>query len=132
MANIELPKDADGNEVPLDTTVLYDNEGDPYEISHFVYYPRCKIPEDAWSIVYGPDSDFYKRISHMHLNPPDSWEKINEDFDRCIQGCSRCMYYDKNCGCRKYAMPINRADDCFSVALADFQKRIGKLRDEEQ
>lgn len=132
MSNIELPKDADGNEVPLDTTVLYDNEGDPYEISRFTYSPRCKIPEDAWSIMYGPDSDFYMRVSHMHLTPPDSWEKLNEDLDRCIEGRSLCMYHNKNCDCRKCAMAINRANDCFSVALEDIKQRINKLRDERR
>lgn len=70
MANIALPKDADGNEIPLDTTVLYDDEGDPYEILHFAYEPRCKNPENVWRIVYG--AGFYMRPSKMHLTPPDS------------------------------------------------------------
>lgn len=32
MANIELPKDAEGREIPLDTKVLYNNMGVGYEV----------------------------------------------------------------------------------------------------
>lgn len=31
--NIELPKDAEGREIPLDTKVLYDKDGHPKDVS---------------------------------------------------------------------------------------------------
>ena len=31
--NIELPKDAEGREIPLDTKVLYNSDGDVYEVA---------------------------------------------------------------------------------------------------
>lgn len=33
--NIELPKDAEGREIPLDTEVLYDKDGHPNDVSYF-------------------------------------------------------------------------------------------------
>lgn len=37
MANIELPKDAEGRDIPLDTKVLYDADGNQYKVSRFTY-----------------------------------------------------------------------------------------------
>lgn len=84
MANIELPKDADGNEVPLDTTTLYEADGTPCDVSHFEYCPRCKIPEDSWKIVVS-GTDFYKRVSNLYLAPPDSLKQLAEDLNRFVK-----------------------------------------------
>lgn len=40
MANIELPKDAKGREIPLDTKRLYDADGVPVSIRAFRYNPN--------------------------------------------------------------------------------------------
>lgn len=47
--NIELPKDADGREIPLDTEVLYDKDGHPNDVSYFTYAPRSY--SSVWSVV---------------------------------------------------------------------------------
>lgn len=33
MTNIELPKDAEGREIPLDTEVLYNEDGKRFEVN---------------------------------------------------------------------------------------------------
>ena len=37
MANIELPKDSEGREIPLDTKVLYNDRGIEYEVNRFMF-----------------------------------------------------------------------------------------------
>lgn len=40
---IELPKDAEGREIPLDTKRLYDADGVPVSIRAFRYNPNDRI-----------------------------------------------------------------------------------------
>lgn len=35
--SIELPRDADGREIPLDTVALYDDDGNARNIRRFIY-----------------------------------------------------------------------------------------------
>lgn len=37
--NIELPKDADGREIPLDTKVLFDNDGKELRVKRIEFDP---------------------------------------------------------------------------------------------
>lgn len=37
VANIELPKDVEGREIPLDTTKLFDASGNAYNITRWIY-----------------------------------------------------------------------------------------------
>ena len=39
MANIELPKDAEGREIPLDTTVLFDKDGEELCVKRIEFDP---------------------------------------------------------------------------------------------
>lgn len=129
---IALPKDAEGREIPLDTTTLYTVDGTQCDVSHFTYYPKCKITEQSWHIVF--EGDLIKRASRMYLNPPDSWEKLEEDlgkvandqakvvvcsyFDREAKDCEGCKF--EYCGCA-----------CSHAFLKDIMERIHKLRGED-
>lgn len=78
---IELPMDAEGREIPLDTTVLYDEEGNPREVARFTYSPRNMFLDRRWEVVF--INGFDRRSSEMFLNPPeppDSWEKLEKDL----------------------------------------------------
>lgn len=129
---VELPKDAEGREIPLDTTTLYTVDGAQCDVSHFTYYPKCKITEQSWHIVF--TSGLIKRASRMYLTPPDSWEKLEEDlgkvasdqakvvvcsyFDREAKDCEGCKF--EYCGCA-----------CSHAFLKDIMERIHKLRGED-
>lgn len=129
---VELPKDAEGREIPLDTTTLYTVDGTQCDVSHFTYYPKCKITEQSWHIVF--TSGLIKRASRMYLTPPDSWEKLEEDlgkvandqakvvvcsyFDREAKDCEGCKF--EYCGCA-----------CSHAFLKDIMERIHKLRGED-
>lgn len=127
--SIALPKDAEGREIPLDTTTLYTVDGTQCDVSHFTYYPKCKITEQSWHVVF--DGGLIKRASRMYLTTPDSWSKLEDDLDRCIKESNLCMYYNQNLDCNNCAISGNETRGCTSIALEDIKKRIRKLRGED-
>ncbi len=132
MANIELPKDADGREIPLDTVALYDDDGNVYSIRRFIYTNDFDL-NDKWMNSWYVVTDDYKTAKSelMHLTKPDSWEKLEEDLDRCIEESNLCMYYNQNLDCNNCTISGNETRGCTSIALEDIKKRIRKLRGED-
>lgn len=134
MANVELPKDAEGREVPLNTTILYEADGTTCDVSHFEYFPRCKIPEDSWKIVVS-GTDFYKRVSNLYLTPPDSLKQLADDLNKFVNyKKSGCYYPTPSCsyaghrgdtcdGCKL----LNLADPCLAAVLKDVTARVNRL-----
>lgn len=132
MANIELPKDADGREIPLDTVALYDDDGNVYSIRRFIYTNDFDL-NDKWMNSWYVVTDDYKTAKSelMHLTKPDSWEKLEEDLDRCIEESNLCMYYNQNLDCNNCTISGNESRGCTSIALEDIKKRIRMLRGED-
>lgn len=131
MANIELPKDADGREIPLDTVALYDDDGNVYSIRRFIYTNDFDL-NDKWMNSWYVVTDDYKTAKPelMHLTKPDSWKKLEDDLDRCIEESNLCMYYNQNLDCNNCTISGNESRGCTSIALEDIKKRIRKLRGE--
>mgnify|MGYP004545656179 CR=1 FL=1 len=127
MANIELPKDAEGREIPLDTTVLYDEDGKEIEVSRYQYYP--KVGPGYWNLKSVRNK--YYRMDEVHLTPPDSWEKLEEDLDRCIKEDCLCPYSPSE-ECSECILPRDSQNHCDSIALEDIKERIRKLRGEDE
>ena len=124
MANIELPKDAEGREIPLDTKVLYDQDGNPREVARFAY--TLSRDCDKWDVIFVNGYDRY--ASEILLEPPDSWSKLEEDLDGCIEKDEVCCYYNKNKDCRSCPISGNNPNGCISEVFKDVKKRIRKLR----
>lgn len=124
---VELPKDADGREIPLDTEVLYDKEGKRREVDWYAYYPD----KDMWDVVF-EDSLIRFSPSNFSLTQPDSWEKLLEDLDAAgdARHQEACAYFNRNkdvycctsCPGGKYC--------CVLIAIRDIADRIRKLRGE--
>lgn len=132
MANIELPKDAEGREIPLDTVALYDDDGDVHSIRRFIYTNDFDL-NDKWMNSWYVVTDDYKTAKSelMHLTKPDSWEKLEDDLDRCIEESNLCMYYNQNLDCNNCTISGNESRGCTSIALEDIKKRIRMLRGED-
>lgn len=131
--SVELPKDAEGREIPLDTVALYDDSGNVHSIRRFIYTTDFDL-DDKWINSWIAVVDDYKtaKPEQMHLTPPDSWEKLEEDLDRCIEESDLCMYYNnQNPDCNKCTISGNESRGCTSVALEDIKRRIRKLRGED-
>lgn len=133
MANIELPKDAEGREIPLDTVALYDDDGNVHSVRRFIYTTDFDLG-DKWMKQLDVVTDDYKTAKSelMHLTKPDSWEKLEEDLDRCIEESNLCMYYNQNLDCNNCTISGNETRGCTSIALEDIKKRIRKLRGEDK
>lgn len=123
--NIELPKDAEGREIPLDTECLYTYKGEKQDVLSFTYYRR----KDIWEI----ETDMRTVNSiYLYLTPPDSWKKLLDDLSDA--GDARyeeaCAYFhrDKNeDGCSSCP---GGEDGCTRIAMRDIAYRIRKLRGE--
>lgn len=70
---IELPKDGNGRDIPLDTKVLYDENGDAWNVERFEYSAG-----GLWS-VFLSHGVFHYRTDMMYLTRPGSMEKAATD-----------------------------------------------------
>lgn len=75
--SIPAPVDADGEVVPLDTEVLYREDGGKCKVAYWAYYPNEKDSWTAVSDVMGTKRACIPKT--LHLTPPDSWGKLEED-----------------------------------------------------
>lgn len=67
---VELPKDAEGREIPLDTEIPYDENGNGYEVYHCKHPVRRTIPWRKRQVVI---TDYIVHdVSDLHPTPPDS------------------------------------------------------------
>lgn len=121
--SVELPKDAEGREIPLDTKRLYDADGVPVGIRAFRYNPNeCfwRVERlDGWGIP---------KTTALRLTTSDSWEKLEEDLDKCIKANDSCRYYSTSGICSKCTRPDNDGGGCTTVVFGDIKRRIRKLR----
>lgn len=121
---IKLPKDAKGREIPFDTECLYTYKGEKQDVLSFMYHRR----EDIWEI----ETDMRTVNSiYLYLTPPDSWEKLEEDLDRCIKESGLCAYYSPSGRCSTCILDRKDPCSCNSIVLEDIEKRIRKLRGED-
>lgn len=131
--SVELPKDADGREIPRNTEVMYDINGKKVHITSFTY--RCDV-YGLWSQwkVFSQDitgeKDGMLPADSLYLTPPDSWEKLEEDLDGCIEKSNICAYCSEE-DCRTCAILSNDSRDCIPIVLEGIKKRIHKLRGED-
>lgn len=126
---IELPKDAKGREIPLDTKVLYDSDGIEFFTDKSMY---MRVTDEWWFFGHFGSSISTHRVAatRLHLTPPDSWEKLEEDLTRCIEEGGLCAYYSPSGRCSTCILDRKDPCSCNSIVLEDIEKRIRKLRGE--
>ena len=133
---ITLPRDAEGREIPLNTTALYDKNGRRRAVDWFKFYPDT----DRWDIVF---KDSYSNFSpHSHsLDLPDSLNRLLDDMERAIHAPDHdtyasitCGYFDSaNIDCAECERKHDICrDTCNDAAWLDIAARIDKLRREDQ
>ena len=132
--NIELPKDADGREIPFDTKVLYDRYGFENLVKSFMYVVRTDTCTGIWRVKFTTGTSLFA-VSDMHLAEPDSWEKLDEDL-HAVEVCGDspdledpACAYARNIG-KKCAECKLYAGDCTVNMCKDIASRIHKLRGE--
>ena len=125
---VELPKDAKGREIPLDTVVLYDKDGKRREVDWYTFYPD----KDRWDVVLA-DSSAHFSPNNLSITQPDSLEKLENDLGKIANNPGEvvCAYFDrerKDCdGCKLESCECA----CSYAFLRDVIERIRKLRGED-
>lgn len=140
--NIELPKDAEGREIPLDTKALYGKDGEGLDVRHFEFSPFS----GKWIIAAlkgGPCNwtGVYRSPQNVYLEKPaplDSWEKLLDDLDNAAKGGdnAECLYMRGDgieSQCQECKLCMDESDlECAYLAYADIAARIRRLRGEER
>lgn len=129
--SVELPKDAEGREIPLDTVALYDDDGNVHSIRRFIYTNDFDL-NDKWINSWIAVADDYKvaKPEQTHLTKPDSWEKLLEDLDRganALPPSGVCAYSNKDRGVCADCL-TNDGTSCDQAVLRDIASRIRTLR----
>lgn len=133
---INLPRDAEGRDIPLNTTALYDENGSRREVDFFKFYPDT----DRWNIVF---KDSYSHFSprNLSLELPDSLNRLLDDMERAIHAPDpdtyasiTCGYFDSaNIDCAECERKHDICrETCNDAAWLDIAARIDKLRREDQ
>lgn len=131
---IELPKDHEGREIPLDTEVLYDNNGVKFNVDEFKLCAWPSLRKSFWTTrgVFEDEEEKCNFLPHLlHLVQPDSWKRMLDDLDKAASKmyCGTCTYFGKNpTDCDTCA--IGDITSCDSAAMRDIADRIRKLRGE--
>lgn len=133
--SIELPKDAEGREIPLDTEVLYDRRGTKVSVKEFLSRTSVENQRTGWTIkaAYEGNIDYNSfKPKNMHLTQPDTWERLLEDLNEA--GDARydeaCAYFHRDKdedGCTSCP---GGEDGCTRIAMRDIADRVRKLRGE--
>lgn len=127
--SIELPKDAEGREIPLDVEVLYNANGKsvkPYSFTFRRYDGFC------WEMrLVGAPNLVYDTKS-FYLTPPDSWEKLLDDLGAAgdARHQKACAYFNRDKDEYCCTSCPGGKDGCVLIAIRDIASRIRKLRGE--
>lgn len=134
MMSVELPKDAEGCEIPLDTVALFNRDGKAYSIVRWTFTTDFDL-SDGWSNKWRAITDrgFALDPALVYLNSPDSFEKLLDDLD--VAGDARydeaCAYFHRDKGEDGCTSCPGGEDGCARIAMRDIADRIRKLRGED-
>lgn len=101
-------------------------------ITSFTY--RCDVL-GLWAQwkVFSPDisgeKDGMLQTDSLYLTPHDSWEKLEEDLDKCFSSNNSCYYLSKSgecCDCILAPNEVGRT--CDAAIFSSIKERICKLR----
>ena len=86
--SVELPRDAEGREIPLDTVALFNRDGNVYSIVRWTSTTDFDL-SDGWSNKWRAITDrgfaLDPALVYLTTPEPDTWEKLEDDLDRRIE-----------------------------------------------
>ena len=140
MAIIEMPKDATGREIPLDTKVLYNDRGVEYEVNRFTFGFDVITHDAEWTAEsYGTgDMVYHLPPDSMYLEKPDSLKQLVRDLNRVRDAHDEHGkdYRDTTCAydntrgkyCNDCRLHNQKAGEtCFDVMMDDIISRANRL-----
>lgn len=139
MAIIEMPKDATGREVPLETKVLYNDRGVEYEVNRFTFGFDVITHEVEWTAEsYGTGVTVHRLpVNSMYLERPDSLEQLARDLNRVRDAHDEHgkgyaytpCHYDNDRGehCNDCRLNKHGESTCFEAMMDDIVSRVNRL-----
>ena len=114
---IELPRDAQGREIPLSTMVLYYPECKRFEVESFDYWQKC----NDW-FVRSRNEGIVSTIAaySVLLFLPDSWEQLEHDATLAPRDYLQARGIDE------------RKDGRIATMMADLVSRAKALAEREK
>ena len=128
--NIDI-KTADGEEIEFGGS-YYDGRGTVHRVVGIRLIDYRYITNVSLSCLTGKGDKYCcvsMRPNELYSTPPDSWEKLEEDLDRCIAGDNICLYCSPSGRCSDCANEPNGACDAKVFELV--MERIKRLRGED-
>lgn len=137
---IELPKDAEGREIPLDTVALFNRDGNVYSIVRWTFTTDFDL-SDGWSNKWRAITDrgfaLDPALVYLTTPEPDTWEKLEDDLNRVVE--NNDAFYEASCaymnqsgavcnGCRLHG---RHTRNCTEEMFKDVVSRIRKLKGED-
>lgn len=132
--SVELPRDAEGREIPLDTVVMFGGNGNAYNIVRWSYITELNTGDEnanSWYAVTKGRTVLDPEL--MYLTPPDSWEKLEEDLSEAgdARYYEACAYFHRDKDEGGCVSCPGGEDGCGRIAMRDILDRIRKLRGED-
>lgn len=127
---VPAPRDAKGRKVPLNTKVMYDDNGVEHSVCCLIFRNMTEICEAGWIVELATIENKIRQVSldYMYLEKPDSLKKLLEDLDRAANaerfGC--CAYAGRSeRDCTSCIAASDRA--CIQPIMRDIAFRIREL-----
>lgn len=128
--NIDI-KTADGEEVELGGT-YYDGRGTEYRAIGVRLVDYRHITDVSLSCLTGKIDKLCcvsMRPNELYSNPPDSWEKLEEDLKRAANSTTyECCAYLGGNGTECASCKANDENTCEKFVMENIASRIRKLR----
>lgn len=122
---VPVPVDADGNVVPLDTEKLYTSGGMMIRVTYICFIGGlwCALSRDSESLLL---------LNALHLNRPDSWEKLKKDVSKAGDE-DICGYFGfaMNRPCSAECPARDAHDSCAVIAVRDVARRAKALAERD-
>ena len=100
--SVELPKDAEGREIPLDTVVLFNRDGNVYSIVRWTFTTDFDL-SDGWSNKWRAITDrgfaLDPALVYLTTPEPDYLAKSLENMSLC-HAAYFCKGWENARGCR--------------------------------
>lgn len=119
---VPVPRDKDGNVVPLATRRLYDGKGNEHEVKEITLAESGLRGGLAWWVKRSDDAVVL--LEFLRVAPPDSWERVEADIMAMASADCACYYFgagaDLNCD---ECLAENCSESCFVEAARDVLRR---------
>lgn len=119
--DVPAPKDADGEVVPLTSEELYTSGGMMIRVTYICFIGGlwCALSRDSESLLL---------LNALHLNRPDSWERLEKDVSRA-EDKDICGYFGfaMNRPCIAECPARDARDSCAVTAVRDVMRRAKAL-----